>query len=57
MDELRQRLVTQAFLYDNPEAYVAGVEAALRAVQRLPQAADQAAAVTDARPEARRSVG
>lgn len=35
VDELRQRLLAQAFLYDDPEAYVSGVEAALRAVERL----------------------
>lgn len=54
MDEVRQRLLTQAFLYDSPEAYAAGVEAALRAVQRLPAGADQAAE-TAARPRPRRS--
>lgn len=54
MDELRQRLLTQAFLYDSPDAYAAGVEAALRAVQRLPTGADDAAEAA-ARPRPRRS--
>ncbi len=35
MDEIRQRLLSQAFLYDHPEAYTSGVEAALTAVERL----------------------
>jgi hypothetical protein len=36
VDELRQRLLAQAWLYDNPEAYASGVEAALRAIAQLP---------------------
>jgi len=55
MDEIRQRLLTQAFLYDSPEAYVAGVEAALRALQRLPQDAAHAAQSAISRPRTRRS--
>lgn len=54
VDELRQRLLTQAFLYDSPEAYTAGVEAALRAVQRLPRDADETVQAAP-RPPARRS--
>lgn len=55
MDELRQRLLTQAFLYDSPEAYAAGVEAALRAVQRLPRDTGDTAEVAIARPRTQRS--
>lgn len=36
MDEVRRKLLAQAFLYDHPEAYASGVEAALRAVRELP---------------------
>jgi hypothetical protein len=38
LDELRRKLLAQAFLYDHPEAYSSGVEAALHAVRRLPAA-------------------
>lgn len=31
-DELRRQLADRAFLFDDPDAYLAGVEAALRAV-------------------------
>lgn len=31
-DELRRRLTDRAFLFDDPHAYLAGVDAALRAV-------------------------
>lgn len=55
MDEIRQRLLTQAFLYDSPQAYAAGVEAALRALQPLPQDAAAAAEAAATRPRARRS--
>lgn len=34
-DDLRERLVAEAFLYDDPSAYIAGVDAALRVVRRL----------------------
>ncbi len=44
MDEIRQRLLSQAFLYDHPEAYTSGVEAALTAVERLSAAATTPAA-------------
>lgn len=37
MDDLRARLVRDAFLYDDPAAYTAGVEAALRAAARIEQ--------------------
>ena len=35
MDDLRVRLLDLAYLYDDPSAYTAGVEAALAAVATL----------------------
>lgn len=35
--ELRDRLADRAFLFDDPKAYLAGVDAALRAVEKQPE--------------------
>ena len=32
MDQVREQLLREAFLYDEPSSFIAGVEAALRAV-------------------------
>ena len=37
MDELRDLLLAEAFLYDQPESFIAGVDAALQAVARTTQ--------------------
>lgn len=50
-EELRRRLADRAFLFDDPKAYVAGVEDALRAVDQT-DAADPED-LTDQRPAAR----
>jgi hypothetical protein len=35
MEELRRRLLNQAFLYDDPGAFMAGVDAVLREAARV----------------------
>jgi hypothetical protein len=49
-EEIRERLVAAAFLYDDPAAYVAGVDAALRAAASVlpPGAGSKAAPETQA---------
>ena len=52
MDDLRTRLLADAFLYDDPAAYTAGVDAALRATaaEALPPAAIDRPVVVEATP-------
>ena len=40
MDELREALLNEAFLYDEPDSFIAGVDAALRAVASTVQPID-----------------
>lgn len=39
-EELRRRLADRAFLFDDPNAYLAGVDAALRAIRDDHRAAE-----------------
>jgi hypothetical protein len=43
VDELRRRLLAQAFLYGSPDAYRSGVEAVLRAIGQIARVGPTAA--------------